>query len=474
MVSVSGFGRRVLVSMALAVWSWAVITFASAITVTRLMRLPPGASQPSVVELFQQYVVFQFGNSVVLQSGVDALSVVWRGVSSTVLLLGSSLLFAGVLAGIAVFLVRQGYAAWVRRIGYLGAIPAPVWFVGFFAVGVAPLYGGSSASLVAWIVPAVALAAPLAGFVARVAGRSSDEVDSRSVVLESWLVVNWFVGGVLAVGVLAGLGGVGRYVVAALRTGDVPVVAASVAILGIPVVVLSVLREYLWLDGSGGEPPSALPSPESPLASIGVVALLGIALASFGAGVLLPTARGSLTVATVAPDVLFHLSTAVIVASVVALTLGIPLGLASDRFGRGSAGFVLDAATNVPVFVLVLLVGIGLGGDLLLPVDGWDIGLVTGLATAPLVGRRTANTFADGHGVPRAIPVGLTVAVLGGAFAAFLTVDLAVLELGHVNTRWLLLAGAEGLVPFTVLVGVTALPPAAAFLVSVGLRTSEA
>lgn len=135
--------------MALAVWSWAVITFASAITVTRLMRLPPGASQPSVVELFQQYVVFQFGNSVVLQSGVDALSVVWRGVSSTVLLLGSSLLFAGVLAGIAVFLVRQGYAAWVRRIGYLGAIPAPVWFVGFFAVGVAPLYGGSSASLVA-------------------------------------------------------------------------------------------------------------------------------------------------------------------------------------------------------------------------------------------------------------------------------------------------------------------------------------
>lgn len=472
MVSVSGFGRRVLVSVALAVWSWVVIAFASAVTVSRLVRLPSGAPKPSVVEFFQQYVVFRFGDSTALQMGVDALSVAGRGLSSTVVLLGLSLLSAGVLAAVAVFFVRQGYADWVRRAGYLGAVPAPVWFVGFFVSGGVPLYDGSNASLVAHVVPAVALAVPLAGFVARVAVRSVDEVESRAVVLESWLLVNWFVGGVLAVGVLAGIGGVGRYVVAALRTGDVPVVAASVAVLGIPLVALSVLREYLWLDGSGGDPPSALPSPESSKSFVGVVALLGIALASFGAGILFPTTRGSLTVLSVAPDVLFHLSTAVIVAGVVALGLGMLLGLVADRLGRGIAGFVLDAATNVPVFVLVLLVGFGLGGDLLVPIDGWDVGFVTGLATAPLVGRRTANTFADGHGMPRAIPVGLTIAALGGAFAAFLVVDLAVLELGHVNTRWLLLAGAEGLFPFTVLVVATAAPPVAAFLVADGLRPS--
>lgn len=123
------------------------------------------------------------------------------------------------------------------------------------------------------------------------------------------------------------------------------------------------------------------------------------------------------------------------------------------------------------MFVLVILFVAGVGNGLS-TIGGWGIGLVVGLVTAPLVGNRTTGTFEEGYGVPEAIPVGGTITALGGAFAAFLVVDVAVLRFGVGELSWLLMQSARGPIPLLAVLLVTALLPLTALLVSDGLRPS--
>lgn len=434
-------------------------------------RTPPGVEAPSVVGVFWHNLVFDFGQSFVMAPKVDAVSVVVRNFGSSLLVLGLSVFFAGVVTVLAVVLVRRGNGRAVRRLGYVGAVPAPVWAVLFIVSDTVPTSAAPSSGFVGSIAPGLALAIPLAGFGARVAGRTIEDGGSRSVALDSWLLVNWLIGGLVAVSVTVGRPGVGQYLLAGLQNGDLPVFAAAAGVLTIPVVLASILREYCWMEGIGGEPPGAFPMPSDRRAVLGLLALGVLAVSAFGAGLLGSPATGQRTLATAVPGALFHVTAAVLVAGVVAIVVGVPLGALSNRVGRAGGGVVLDAATNVPMFVLAILFVAGVGSGFS-TIGGWGIGLVVGLVTAPLVGKRTTRTFEEGYGVPEAIPVGGTIAALGGAFAAFLVVDVAVLRFGLGELSWLLMQVGRGPVPVIAILLVTSLPPFAALLVSEGLRPS--
>lgn len=455
-----------LVSVGLAAWSWVVVSVAVAGAVLAGGRSPPGADMPSIWGLASRYARFDVGSSFVVGPDKSALALVTGGLEWTVAVFVLAVLFAGVLTALAVWLVRQGYARVVRTAGLVGAVPAPLLVFWFLVSGAVPMPSPATGLGVGCIGPALALAVPLAGFGARMAGRAVDH-RAGATVLEAWLLVNWAVGGVAAVSTAVGAPSLGRYVVMGLTNGDLPVFAAAVLVLSAPLVVVSVVREYLWRSPCSVEPRGAFPAPGDNTAVGGLVLLVGSIVVGAGAGAVATSGR-SRSLATVVPDVLFHVSLAVVVTTLVSLSIGIALGRLARRRGPGLAGLVLDYATNVPMlgFAVLVLAWSGIS----IAFDGWHAGLVVGLVTAPVVGRRTIATFEQGYGVAEAIPVGGSVATVGGAMAGFLLIDVAVLRIGLPEIGWLLLQSGRGPVWAVAALVATSLPIVAAFLVSEGLR----
>lgn len=460
--------RRLLVSVGLAAWSWLVVSVLTAAVVLAGGRRLPGAAVPSLWSLAVRFARFDVGQSVVVAPDRSALSVVLRGGAWPLVVLVLAVVFAGALTALAIWLGRQGYGRAVGVVGLVGAIPAPLVAFWFVVSGVVPMPSPATGVGVGAVGAALALAVPLAGFGARIVNRDSRS-ESGAVVLEAWLVGNWFVGGLAAVLTATGAPSLGRFVVAGWANGDLSVFAAAVLVLAAPLVFASIVRETLWVTRDI-EPRGAFPAPSGRTATIGLVLLLVALLGGAGASVMGPGGRSG-SLAAVVPDVLFQVSVAVVVASVVALAAGIVLGRMTVAVGQGWAGLLLDGATNVPMLVLAVVVltwGGTVGG-----LDGWTIGLVAGLAAAPMVGRRTTLTFEQEYGVAETIPVGASVACLGGALSGFLLVDVAVLRLGLPTVGLTLLQIGRGPVWAVAILLSTTLPILGALLLSEGIRPKE-
>lgn len=454
----------------LAVLTWLVLAARLAVAVTnqRPMALVGPEATPAMrqqlsemldvgfLEAFVAVLTFDFGPSFVTARGETALGLVGSRLGRTLLLVVLAVTVAAAVAAPLVLLARRsgGSTRGLRAAGYLGAVPAVGWLTLLLVAARGTPLPSIRSGPVDVLVPAVALGIPLAAAGLRAATRGER---NGGAVVDAWLWGSWLVGAVVAVDVAFAVGGVGDLLVSALLQADVPVVAAAVVVLSLPLVLAGPLRDLAWALGGGSEQTvradggvaetddqAAADSPEpAPTASArglpavlrsdrrvqgGLVAFGALLVGGVAGAVLLSPPRLPGRRVLVPAALLADLGAATLfagLAATVGAVVGVPLGLAGGRSRvAGSLARVVDVATNVPLVVLALLV-LGLSGPSGGLLDGdLLVGVAAGLALAPLVLRTTERAFArTGDDAVAAAP-GAGVAATGGAVVAFLVAQL--------------------------------------------------
>lgn len=450
----------------LAVWSWIALAATLAlVNGERYARLIVGQRAPEAMvaavgapdffEVLGRVLVLDFGESLVIVRGVPVWKVLGQRLGATVLLTVEAVALAGLVAAAFVALSGADLRDVAHALGYLGAVPAFGWaFLWFYlgTEGVAPMPAFGRGDLGGVLPGAVVLALVAGAALGRAAARDADR---RAWLLDGWLSAAWLVGGLVVVEQVFAIPGVARLWLRAVVNGDAPLFFGATAVLALPLILASALREAAWTGaGRVGEPEMASAGEESIQSDGGITRevetdvdatadSLAVALRSdrqvqaglLGFGALLvgglvvsattspptvPLPRQELLLARVA-DSLGAMALTALVGTAVAVGVGLPLGTAArESRAAGHAVRLTDYATNVPVlvFVGVWLFVLGFPDDPLV----WEVlvGALAGFAVAPLVLRAVED---------RDHVAGVGVALTGGAFVAFVAAELALFGL---------------------------------------------
>lgn len=419
-------------------WSWIVFAGLAAVAITSLADdTPPGAAVPSTWgDAFLSVVTFDFGRSFVFDE--PALPLVFERLGNTgVLLLETLVLVAVIGLGLALLARRSDRGRRATEVfGYVAALPVSAWLFGMLWVGQTTDVGllqTPAAGPVEFVVPALALALPLAAFVAR---NVSHATADRDWILEGWLFVSWVLSTLLVVEQFFEIPGIGFYLLEFYTLRDPTGLVAALGVLTILALLVSLVREVAWDapgvpstlgrtadDGSrradGGvsppDPASVLRSNRRVQVGLGMFALL-LVVGVLGGALYEPGIRdagGSIIDSVL--RWLDHVTVNAVVAAIVASVIGVVLGIATVRVahGRNITTFLAGYAMNIPLLVWLLLV---------VEVDVLPIAPVMGFAVAPLVAMAAARDVErSGRVSPGVLLPAIGIAVTGAAVVALVS-----------------------------------------------------
>lgn len=453
--------RNLVRGVGLAVWSWiAVAALLAQFSGQRAVEavLGPGGTSaqaaairdqvPGAGETFVSVLTLQFGQSWVLSPGTPVGQLVWPRAGTTLTFAVLAVVLTAVVAGPLAALARgRPDGPLAVALSAIGAVPALGWLLLLVAGMYAGLYDLSlPADGAGLLLPALTLALPAGVGLARVAAR--EPATTREWAVDGWLYALWGTVAVLAVEQGIGAGGLGTLWVQSFGQGDWPVFVATSAVLALPVVVASVVRELAWDAGDDGAATTTSATTAADGGAVTVDSALDVVTGDrrvlagtvlFG-GTAVVGLVGSLATnpspgtdpSTVGVpqvlDALGALVTVALLALVVAASLGFGLGLLARRGWREATAVrvVADPLGTLPVGVtlvaLLVLVGAASGNT-----SPATLGVLLGLVAVPLVAR--AVEHADGATVLDAARPGVGVAATATAVLALVTVELAFLRL---------------------------------------------
>lgn len=241
-----------------------------------------GADRPPLERYIDSILSFMRGDlGYSVNSGAAVTTLLATALPSSLVLAGSSLVVAVVLAVTIAFTASYGGAAWLRRF-FRGLPPLfvslPVFWIGImliqvfsFQLGLVPAIGATG--IQALVLPVLTIAIPIAAPLAQVLLRSIDEVRTQPFVAvvrargasTSWLL--WrnvarnamlptltmagvlfgeLVGGAVVSETVFARAGIGQLTAQAVATRDTPVLLAIVVLAALTFVIINLVVDLLY------------------------------------------------------------------------------------------------------------------------------------------------------------------------------------------------------------------------------------